>query len=199
MFEEVWPGIVSVWPVGIDTRRWAPDPGVAKDIDVLIYDKIFWERERHVQELIDPLRRILARRNLCVETVRYGSYHEEEFLALSRRARSMVYLSRHETQGIAAQQMMSAGVPLLAWDRGGHWQDPKYFPHHVNFAPVTSVPYWNEDCGVKFSGEGDLDDAFERFWDGVERGIYTPRRLILEQLSLERQAEAYAALAEKHS
>jgi glycosyltransferase involved in cell wall biosynthesis len=198
MFEAVWPGIVSVWPVGIDTERWAPTPGVAKDVDVLIYDKIFWERERHVQELIEPLRRGFARRNLRVETVRYGSYDEADFLALSRRARSMVYLSRHETQGIAAQQMMSAGVPVFAWDRGGYWQDPKYFPDHIKFSPVSSVPYWSDACGVKFSGEGDLDEAFARFWTGVERGVYAPRRLIVEQLSLEGQAEAYAALAEKY-
>ena len=26
MFAEVWPGRVSVWPVGIDTERWQPDP-----------------------------------------------------------------------------------------------------------------------------------------------------------------------------
>ena len=31
MFAEVWPGRVSVWPVGIDTERWQPDPAVAAD------------------------------------------------------------------------------------------------------------------------------------------------------------------------
>jgi glycosyltransferase involved in cell wall biosynthesis len=199
MFEEVWPGIVTVWPVGIDTDRWAPDPAAVRDVDVVIYDKIFWERERHVAGLIEPLRRLLAGRNLRVETLRYGSYREQDLLTLSRRARSMVYLSRHETQGIAAQQMMSAGVPLFAWDRGGQWQDPKYFPQHVRFGPVTSVPYWSDACGVKFTGDGDLDDAFARFWEGVERGAFTPRPLVLEQLSLERQAAAYAALAAKYA
>ena len=33
MFSEVWPGRVSVWPVGIDTDRWSPDPSATRDID----------------------------------------------------------------------------------------------------------------------------------------------------------------------
>jgi hypothetical protein len=197
MFEEVWPGIVSVWPVGIDTARWAPDPGVARDVDVLVYDKIFWERERYEQELLEPLMRELARRGLRVETLRYGHYEEKDLLDFSRRARAMVYLSRHETQGIAAQQLMSAGVPLFAWDLGGLWQDPKYFPAHVRFGPVTSVPYWNDSCGVRFRGDGDMPEAFDRFWAGVEASAYSPRDLIVEQLSLEKQAREYVALAER--
>lgn len=197
MFEQVWPGIVSVWPVGIDTTRWAPDPGVARDIDVLVYDKIFWERARYEQELIGPLMHELARRGLHVRTLRYGSYEEKDLLDFSRRARAMVYLSRHETQGIAAQQLMSAGVPLLAWDEGGPWQDPKYFPRHVRFEPVTSVPYWTDACGVRFRGGGDLPEAFDRFWAGVGANAYSPRDLIVEQLTLEKQAREYVALAEQ--
>lgn len=197
MFEEVWPGLVSVWPVGIDTARWVPDPGVARDVDVLVYDKIFWDRARYERELIGPLMRELARRGLRVETLRYGSYEEKDLLALSRRARAMVYLSRHETQGIAAQQLMSAGVPLFAWDLGGPWQDPKYFPEHVRFEPVTSVPYWSDACGVRFRGDGDMPEAFDRFWTGVEAHAYAPRHLIVEQLGLEKQARAYVAFAQR--
>jgi hypothetical protein len=197
MFEEVWPGIVGVWPVGIDTVRWAPDPAIAKDVDVLVYDKIYWERERYEQELIGPLTREFARRGLRVETLRYGSYEEEDLLDLSRRARSMIYLSRHETQGIAAQQLMSAGVPLFAWDEGGLWQDPKYFPEHVRFGPVTSVPYWSDACGVRFQSGATMLEAFDRFWAGVEAGTYSPRDLVVEQLPLDKQARAYADLASR--
>lgn len=197
MFEEVWPGIVSVWPVGIDTDRWAPAPDVTKDVDVLVYDKIFWERERHERELIGPLMSELARRGLRARTLRYGAYEEQDLLDVSRRARSMVYLSRHETQGIAAQQMMSAGVPLFAWDLGGFWQDPKYYPSHVRYEPVTSVPYWTDACGVRFRGDGDLPEAFARFWAGVGASAYAPRNMVVEQLNLEKQAQAYVTLAEQ--
>jgi glycosyltransferase involved in cell wall biosynthesis len=196
MFEEVWPGLVSVWPVGIDTERWRPAEKAAKDVDIVVYDKVYWERERYEREIIGPLMRELERRALSVRVLRYGAYAEDDLLDLSRRARGMVYLSRHETQGIAAQQMMAAGVPLLAWDEGGYWQDPKYFPHQVRFGPVTSVPYWSDACGVRFQGRDDLVPALERYWEGIKDGAFAPRDLVLDQLDLGRQARAYVAPAE---
>jgi hypothetical protein len=198
MFEKVWPGLVSIWPVGVDTQRWIPSPDVVKDVDVLIYDKVAWQREIYAPTLIEPLYAELRRRGLRVETLRYGAYREEELLDLSRRCRAMVYLSRHETQGIAAQQMLAAGVPLFAWDEGGFWQDPKYYPAEVKFKPVTSVPYWDDRCGVKFRDGGELVSAFDVFWRGVGNGAFAPRELILEQLTLEKCAEQYAALAHKY-
>jgi hypothetical protein len=199
MFAEVWPGCVTVWPVGIDTVRWDIDRTSARDIDVLIYDKIYWQRAHLEETLIEPLRGELQRRGLRVEVLRYGLYREEQLLALSRRVRSMVYLSRHETQGIAAQQMLASGVPLFVWDKGGLWQDPKYAPHQVRFGPVSSMPYWDDRCGVKFSGDGDLHAAFETFWSGVETGRFAPRRMIVEKLTLEGQARAYQELVAKYA
>jgi glycosyltransferase involved in cell wall biosynthesis len=195
MFETVWPGIVSVWPVGIDTDRWRPDTTAAKDVDILVYDKIVWERERYRKELIEPLYAELKRRGLHVETLVYGNYREEELLALSKRCRAMAFLSRHETQGIAAQQMLAAGVPLFAWDEGGFWQDPDYHPRDVKFEPVTSVPYWDDRCGVKFQSGAAIPAAFDMFWHGVESGAFHPRQMIVENLTLEKRAAKYVTLA----
>ena len=198
MFSEVWPGHLTVWPVGIDTDRWSPDPASSRDVDVLIYDKIFWQREHYVRTLVAPLQAELRRRGLSVEVLGYGTYREEQLFALSRRVRSMVYLSRHETQGIAAQQMMASGVPLFVWDEGGLWQDPKYAPHQVRFGPVSSMPYWDEHCGAKFTAGEDLARAFDAFWRGVEAGIYAPRQMIVEQFTLEQRARAYLDIAAKY-
>ncbi len=198
MFAEVWPGRVTVWPVGIDTTRWNDETITPRDLDVLIYDKIFWERERYVRELLGPLHAELERRGLRVQVLRYGSYREEELLRLSRRARAMIYLSRHETQGIAAQQMMASGVPLLVWDEGGYWQDPKYAPHRVRFSPVSSMPYWDARCGEKFALGVGLGETFDRFWQNVEARRYSPRQFILEDFTLEARAQAYLDLADKY-
>jgi glycosyltransferase involved in cell wall biosynthesis len=198
MFVEVWPGRVTVWPVGIDTERWSPASTSRRDVDVLIYDKIFWQREQHVRTIIEPLSAELARRRLRVKVLRYGSYREEELLELSRRTRSMVYLSRHETQGIAAQQMMASGVPLLVWDKGGLWQDPKYAPHQVRFGPVSSMPYWDDRCGVKFADAENMLDVFDVFWRGVEAGRFAPRQMILDEFTLEKRARAYLDIVAKY-
>ena len=149
--------------------------------------------------LLEPLLAELRRRRLNVKVLRYGSYREEELFDLSRRVRSMVYLSRHETQGIAAEQMMASGVPLFVWDEGGQWQDPEYAPHRVQFGPVSSMPYWDGRCGVKFADARDLVAAFEGFWQGVEAGTFVPREMILQRLGQEDRARAYLKLAGKYA
>lgn len=199
MYSTVWPGLVSVWPCGIDTERWAPAPDAAKDVDVLIYDKIAWQRDHYEASLIAPLVAELRKRGLRFVTLRYGAYREHELLDLSRRSRSMVYLSRHETQGIAAQQVLAADVPLFAWDEGGFWQDPKYFPDRVRFQPVTSVPFWDDRCGRKFKGSEDLLNSFAEFWSDVEKKRFAPRAMIVEQFTLEKRARAYLDLAGKYA
>jgi glycosyltransferase involved in cell wall biosynthesis len=198
MFRKVWPTLVSVWPVGIDTERWTPAGG-ARDVDILVYEKLFRDRDRHRVEMVEPMIAELRRQGLTIEYMRYGHYRERELFALSQRARAMIYLSPHETQGIAVEQMMSANVPILVWDPGGEWQSLEYLLRGVRFGPVTSVPYWDDRCGVKFTGIDDFRDAFARFWPGVQSGRFAPRQMILDNgLTLEISAQAYVDLVDKY-
>ena len=107
---------------------------------MLVYEKLFRDRERFRVELVEPMIAELRRQGLSVEYLRYGSYRERELLALSQRARSMIYLSPHETQGIAVEQMMSAGVPVMAWDPGGDWQSLEYLLRGVRLARSPPCP-----------------------------------------------------------
>jgi hypothetical protein len=187
--------------VGIDTDRWAPSAGESrKTIDVVVYEKLFRERERHQVELVEPMMADLRRRGLSVYYLRYGSYRERELMALSQTTRSMIYLSPHETQGIAVEQMLSANVPVMAWDPGGDWQSLEYLLRGVRYRPVTTVPYWDERCGEKFTSAADFSDAFSRFWRGVETEAFAPRQMILDKgLTLEAAAQAYVALADRYT
>ena len=67
------------------------------------------------------------------------------------------------------------------------------------FGPVSSMPYWDERCGVKFSDASDLGAAFETFWQGVEAGRFAPREMILQRLGLEDRARAYLKVAAKYA
>jgi|SRR5437773_901621 len=197
MYETALNVPVAVWASGIDCDTWQPAPQDQKDVDVLIYDKIRWERFRYEAELISPIHALLKAKNLRFETIRYGAYREENFQKLLGRARSMIFLCEHETQGFAYLQTLASGVPILAWDRGGPWKDPEFFPERVNFSPVTSVPYWDERCGVKFESAPDFERQFDGFWDGVLDGKFRPREYVTENLSLEGCALRYVELAQK--
>lgn len=191
MCEPYWGQTVKAWPVGIDTERWSPAADADKDIDFLIYDKVRWEHDRFLGELIDPVMAELARRRLSTAGLRYGHYREEAFHALLRRCKAMVFLCEHETQGIAYQQALSCGVPVLAWDRGGYWQDPAYYPRRVQFAPVSSVPYWDDRCGVTFASAVAFPAKLEEFLHRLNKGELAPRDYILENLTLARCAQLY--------
>lgn len=193
MFIEHWGDIVHTWPVGIDTERWSPPAAGEPDVDVLIYDKVRWEHERYDREFLQPIQEELNRLGLTSTTLRYGYYQENEFEQLLNRSRSLLFLCEHETQGLAYQQCLAKGVPILAWDRGGSWQDPEYYPERVDFGPVSSVPYWDERCGMKFSGIESFSTQWKHFWECVNAASFSPRDYILENLTLEKAALSYLA------
>ena len=195
MFEPYWGPSVDVWPVGIDTDLWAPASTAAKTTDILLYDKVRWEHERYEEELIEPIRRVLRAKGVSFLEIRYGYYREEAFNAALAQCRAMVFLCEHETQGIAYQQALSCGVPIIAWDRGGAWQDPAYYPDKVVFEPVTSVPYWDDRCGLTFQGIGDFESKLAGFWENLQAGRFAPRDYVLENLTLEKCAWRYATIA----
>ena len=191
MWRPYWDEPIAVWPVGIDTDRWQPRAAAGKPFDVLLYDKVRWDHERYETTLIEPIRRKLRDNGCTFREVRYGHYREEQFHAALAECRAMIFLCEHETQGIAYQQALAAGVPILAWDRGGYWQDPAYFPDKVKFQPVTSVPYWDERCGRTFAAIEEFDGAWRRFWGELQSGRYNPRAYIVENLTLEKCAQHY--------
>lgn len=195
MCSPYWGDKVKVWPVGIDTDLWSPATNDAKDVDVLIYDKVRWRRDKFIPELTSIVESVARRTGLRTATITYGSYREAEFLELVKRSRAAIFICEHETQGLALLQMLSANLPVLAWDRGGYWQDPTYYPHLVKFGPVTSVPYWDERCGRTFADFQDIPTAFDEFWHDVLGEAFRPREFILDSLTLEACAQRYVEIA----
>jgi hypothetical protein len=197
MCAQYWGACIDVWPVGIDSALWLPAPAENKTVDVLLYNKVRWQDNLYDDTLIEPIRALLSKYRLSIREIRYGQYKEEEFHAALRACKAMVFLCEHETQGIAYQQALSCGVPILAWDRGGPWQDPDYFPHRIIFEPVTSVPYWDERCGERFIDFSEFETKWATFWDGVQLNRYSPRQFILQNLTLEKCAEDYLEIVQR--
>jgi hypothetical protein len=195
MYCQLWsPSQVEVWPAGIDTSEWEPSIGIQKDIDILIYDKVRWERDRYQKDLISPIQSQLSQQQLTSELIQYGFYREEDFQQLLKRSKAMIFLCEHETQGFAYLQALASDVPILAWDRGGFWQDPTYYPHRVQFQSVSAVPYWDDRCGLKFKDFSEFPHKLEEFLGKLDSQLFSPRDYILENLSLERCARHYVEI-----
>jgi glycosyltransferase involved in cell wall biosynthesis len=191
MCEPFWGNKVAAWPVGIDTESWKPEPGTLKDFDFLIYDKVRWEHNHYEAELIQPIRAELQKRGMTAAEIRYGFYKEEEFARMLQRCKAMIFLCEHETQGIAYQQALACGIPILAWDRGGFWQDPAFYPQEVQFQPVSSVPYWDQRCGLTFVDFKSFPESLISFMEKLSSGVFSCRDYVLETLTLEKCATQY--------
>ena len=191
---EPWYGDkVIAWPMGIDTDYWRPWPGERK-VDFLIYDKIRWDYEAQKNELINPITKTLDDHNCTYQFIRYGHYNHTDLVEKLKQVKAVIFLCEHETQGAAYQQILATNTPVLAWDRGGYWQDPYYYPHKVKYQPVSSVPYWDQLCGMKFKDAGEFAQQLRPFLTRIEQ--FEPREFILNNLTLEKCALEYLAIYE---
>jgi hypothetical protein len=164
---------LKIWPAGIDTRRWAAS-GKAR-AHFLVYNKY---QDAMAQEIQSQL----ALRGLPSKTIIYGDYTQSEYKSLLDSAIALVWLSRSESQGLALMEAMSMNVPVLAWNCGT-WSN---FSHELGreFAgPASSAPWFDERCGVRFSGMADFPEALADLRVRLDR--FAPREfLIAEKLDI---------------
>lgn len=183
----------GIWPVGIDTDNWPP--AADKDIDLLIYDKVRWNREMVKPPLSAVISAFASRKHLVVESVVYGNYTEREYRRLLDRSKGMIFLCEHESQGIAYQECLSCGVPVLAWDQG-HCLDPNRFAWGQPNIPATSVPYFDGRCGERFAGPEDFDEKLSMFLEKIDASAYSPRDFVMENLTLRGSAKRFLSFFE---
>jgi hypothetical protein len=183
-----------VWPAGIETAVWSPPPIKPDTKKVLVYDKIRWDRLDLEQVLLNPILKMLKDGGYEIQYLKYGSYCEDEYRKVLASVGSMIFLCEHETQGFAYLQALSCGVPIFAWDRGGHWRDPSFFPNLAIFEPVTSVPYFSPTCGMRFQDFDDFGRRFKHFMERVENTSFSPREFVCRELNLKKQALEYCQI-----
>ena len=157
---------ISVWPVGLSL------PEVKRDYkwDCIVYYK------RRSDEEFNKVKSFLDDKGLTYKSLSYGSYSEDDIEKLSPSAKFCFLLNGSESQGIAVQEIMATGTPLLVWDITT-WEDqgPEWS------VPATAVPYWSDECGERFFKYEDLDKTFEKFYSRIDE--YDPRKYVVENLS----------------
>ena len=190
LFAPVWAGRTVPWYSAIDTAEWPDASGEAKDLDFLVYDKIRWDRDRLVPEVLDPVLAELDRTGARYEIVRYGAYDRDAYRKQLRRTKAMVFVCEHETQGLAYQEAMATGAAILAWDNG-FWLDPQRFKYSDDPVPGSSVPFFDPVCGERFVNAAAFPAALEVFRERLDVGAYAPRHYVEGALSFEVSGHLY--------
>lgn len=188
---------LRLWPVGIDTDHLVPQPATPKEFDFLVYNKLRWPAELPEPDLREQVLATLAARGLKFFEIGYGRYpkgRENSYHALLARSRAMLFLCENETQGIAYNEALSMGVPMLAWNPG-RWLDPNRRAHGLADHPASSVPYFDARCGEQFSRLSAFAPQLDLFLERMRSGAYRPRDFALEHFEIGHCARDYLTLA----
>lgn len=178
----------QTWPAGIDTDKWAPDKNADKKFDVLVYNKIMWDKPQTNSNLREPLLEKLQQEGLSYTEITYGHYKEDEYHTLLHQSRAMIFLCEHESQGFALCEALSMNIPVIAWEPG-FCLDPNRFSWNDPVIPASSVPFFDDRCGVKFKDYSAFEASFGDFWQKVKKEGFSPREYVLANLTLKKSAE----------
>jgi hypothetical protein len=190
LFRPFYGDAVARWYGAIDLERWPDTRGEDKDVDVLVYDKIRWERDRYVPELLEPALRWLDSRGLTWEVLRYGRHRQEEYRGCCAPLALHALPVRARDAGHGLPGALASNVPVLAWDNG-LWLDPA--PPGVVAARRAghSVPYFSEECGRAFRGPAELEGRRRRRLLLPASTASAPRRFVQRELSHQGSARLY--------
>jgi len=160
------------WPVGVEEF----DNVREVNYDCLIYFK------RRDQSELEVVKKFLVSNGLSYRMVEYGGYSEDGFKQLVNSAKFCFLINGTESQGIAVQEIMSMGVPIIAWDIK-EWLDQG----EAYRVPATSIPYWDERCGEVFFNKDELEETFSKFYATINE--YDPKSFIRDNLSFSKTVE----------
>ena len=154
----------------------------------MIYDKIMWGSASKSDYLLSSIIERIKKKSLTFRVLKYGKYQLKQYKRYLTRSKCMIFLCEHESQGIAYQEALSMNVPVFAWDQG-YCLDPNRFKWNDPIIPATSVPFFDERCGMKFKDFEEFQFLYEPFMSKVTNSEFSPREYILENLTLKKSAE----------
>ncbi len=118
----------------------------------------------------------LKSKNLNIKVFEYGKYKNNDLLKAASVAKFGIILGTTESQGFAIQELMSKNLPLVIFD--------KNFNTYEGFEiSGSTVPYWNEYCGIKVNDLNEFKKSYENFTEQLDK--YNPVNLIRDELTYE--------------
>jgi len=168
-------------PFPVDVLRFAPDNS-EKTYDCFVY---FKSRSRSDLQIIENYLQV---RFMKYVVVYCGKYTEEDYISILKKSKFGIWIGSHESQGFALEEALSMNVPLCVYNvkslndeingDGNH----SYIEYKDKYdLSATSVPYWDEHCGILFYDLMNLNLCVSTMMNNYH--TFEPRKYVLENLS----------------
>lgn len=177
---------IETLPFGVDTHRFNEVRPIDQRTHVFIYFK-----HRHPAEL-NMIQQFLHKGRINYKLFSYNEkYDENEYLKCLHLSKFGIWVGTHESQGFALEEALSCNVPLLIWNATSMNQE-----HGQKYPNIkaTTIPYWDDTCGEHFTHISQLNDTFNTFMNKLNDNVYTPRKYILENISMIKCKEKFEDL-----
>ncbi len=165
---------LKVWPAGVR------DHGSLRDANglCLVYVKTV------SAELSAVVESVLIKLGVKYKLLSYGSFQPSDYLKLLKQSSHVIYLTEHESQGLALHEAWMGDVPTLVWDAGG-------FTYNNNFVVMdgAAAPYLNPLTGMSFKGAQDFETVYNSF--RANQVNFKPRQYSLSNFTDKKSAEKY--------
>lgn len=170
------PNRICVLPIGVIKKKKLLNPNKKnfRNEKCLVYFK-----NRKQEDLVKVLD-LLKNKKINFDLVKYGKYQNSTLIRLAKRNKFGILINSTESQGFAVQEMLSNGLPLLVWNE----RKSKFEGIEIN---GTSVPYWDENCGIKVDNFEELKNNLDFFIKDLDK--FLPQKIINEFLTYEKFLE----------
>ena len=168
-------------PFAVDVEKFKPKN------QTKIYDCFVYFKRRHTDDL-NYIISILNKKNLSYKVIVYGKYNEEDYIEILNSSKFGIWIGCHESQGFALEEALSCDVPLLVFNCTSMFQEYNEkneicYKNELGhfFLKATSVPYWDERCGLTFTKQEEFIPNLDRLL--AEYTKFHPRDYIEKTLS----------------
>lgn len=173
---------IDSWPVGIDTSGFSLTRRPERS-KILFYYKC---RDRVGVDGAARIEAILKNHQCQYTRIDYGNYRQEDYLKTLGESRYVVWYGRQESQGLALQEALAMGCPIIVIDAKtiGDCDGAGYkFTQQEAAISATSAPYFDASCGLVIEDIDALPGAINALEQNFSS--FAPEEFVKKNLSIE--------------
>jgi len=153
--------------------------------DLIEYDCLVYYKARH-PSLLDFAKLVLDESSLKYKVYSYSSYDRIDYIQSLRKARFVIWIGSHESQGFAFQECLATGTPIYVYDVKS-LKDECSSNGRFNYTDyslplnATTASHWDSRCGMKVYSNQEFLEMFSEFTNKLDS--FRPSEYIKETLS----------------